>query len=383
MRPTLQRLQPTHAMSRSHVRTAVRLLAIAFLCAMAAFATQAATPSASGAASLAEKRALAARLDKQVSKLELRYDSLQERYRGALIELDNVHKDVNKARVEVRQTRKDRGVAQTRLRGRAVAIYLAGGVSTSLSDVAASGSFTEFFDRIDAVRRVGDQDADVLDQIRTLNEHVEKKERALSASLKRQSVVVARAKRDKAKMQSLLAQRQAKLNSVNADIRAIMDAQRRAEEARRAAAARASAALVQTGGSSGGGSSDAGGGISIPLPPGSSSSAAAASAALTKLGSPYVWAAAGPSTFDCSGLVVWAFGQVGRSMPHSSYALAGMGVDVPLDQVQAGDLVFGYGDGHVGIAISGSSFVHAPHTGDVVKVSPISSSYGISHARRV
>ena len=66
---------------------------------------------------------------------------------------------------------------------------------------------------------------------------------------------------------------------------------------------------------------------------------------------------------------MYAYSRVGVSLPHSSYALWNVGVSVPRDQLQSGDLVFFDGLGHVGIYIGGGQFVHAPHTGDVVKVS--------------
>ena len=93
------------------------------------------------------------------------------------------------------------------------------------------------------------------------------------------------------------------------------------------------------------------------------------------LGVPYVWAGASPSGFDCSGLVMYAYSQVGVSLPHSAAAQYGSGVAVSRDQLQAGDLVFFNGLGHVGIYIGGGQFVHAPHTGDVVKISSLSDSW--------
>ena len=87
------------------------------------------------------------------------------------------------------------------------------------------------------------------------------------------------------------------------------------------------------------------------------------------LGTPYMWGGSGPGGFDCSGLVMWAYAQVGVSLPHSSYGQYGYGVPVSRDQLQPGDLVFFDGLGHVGIYIGGDQFVHAPHTGDVVKIS--------------
>ena len=94
--------------------------------------------------------------------------------------------------------------------------------------------------------------------------------------------------------------------------------------------------------------------------------------AISMLGTPYVWGGSAPGGFDCSGLVMWAYAQVGVSLPHSSYAQFTYGVPVSRDQLQPGDLVFFDGLGHVGIYIGGDQFIHAPHTGDVVKISSLS-----------
>jgi len=103
------------------------------------------------------------------------------------------------------------------------------------------------------------------------------------------------------------------------------------------------------------------------------------------LGVPYVWGGASPSGFDCSGLVMYVYAQVGVSLPHSSYAQYGMGVPVSMSDLQPGDLVFFYGLGHVGIYVGGGNFIHAPHTGDVVKISSLSGSYASAFvgARRI
>ncbi len=81
------------------------------------------------------------------------------------------------------------------------------------------------------------------------------------------------------------------------------------------------------------------------------------------LGVPYVWGGASPSGFDCSGLVQYAFAKLGVSLPHSTYALWPMGVAVARSQLQAGDLVFFNGLGHMGIYIGNNQMNHAPHTG--------------------
>ena len=83
-----------------------------------------------------------------------------------------------------------------------------------------------------------------------------------------------------------------------------------------------------------------------------------ANAALTRLGAPYAWAAAGPDAFDCSGLVVWAFHQAGLTLPRSSQALAAGGQPVSLDQMQPGDVISLFPDAsHVGIYVGDGRMV--------------------------
>jgi cell wall-associated NlpC family hydrolase len=98
--------------------------------------------------------------------------------------------------------------------------------------------------------------------------------------------------------------------------------------------------------------------------------------ALQYLGIPYVWGGSSPATgFDCSGFVAYVFAQVGVSLPHHAASQYSYGTPVSRDQLEPGDLVFFDGLGHVGIYIGGGQFVHAPHTGDVVKISSLYESW--------
>jgi cell wall-associated NlpC family hydrolase len=105
-------------------------------------------------------------------------------------------------------------------------------------------------------------------------------------------------------------------------------------------------------------------------------------AALTRQGAPYVWGATGPRTFDCSGLVQWAYRQIGIAMPRVAAAQQQVGSPVTPEQAQPGDLVF-FGDPayHVGIYVGGGEFLEAPQSGDVVKVAPLRGN--ISAIRRI
>ena len=94
--------------------------------------------------------------------------------------------------------------------------------------------------------------------------------------------------------------------------------------------------------------------------------------ALSRRGDPYVWGAAGPSSFDCSGLVLWAYAKVGISLPHFTGDQWQMGVHVGRNQLEPGDLVFFYPDiGHVGLYIGNGLMVDAPDFGEDVQVQQV------------
>jgi len=96
------------------------------------------------------------------------------------------------------------------------------------------------------------------------------------------------------------------------------------------------------------------------------------SAAYSKLGTPYKWGAEGPNAFDCSGFVKWCYAKAGISLPHSSSGQKNAGTQISVSAAQPGDIL--WKSGHVGIYIGGGKYIHAPNTGDVVKISSVSGS---------
>ena len=119
-----------------------------------------------------------------------------------------------------------------------------------------------------------------------------------------------------------------------------------------------------------------------PVVGGSGAAQTVISTAMAQRGKPYVWAASGPGSYDCSGLTAYAYAAAGIRLPHSSAMQSRMGQAVSRDQLQPGDLVFFYSPvSHVGIYIGNGQMVHAPTSGDVVKVAPLMS--GFSGARRI
>ncbi len=108
-----------------------------------------------------------------------------------------------------------------------------------------------------------------------------------------------------------------------------------------------------------------------PPPPPSSRAAIAVAYARAQLGKPYVFATAGPNTFDCSGLTMAAWRAAGVSMAHYSGSQAAAFPKVSWDQLQPGDIVVFYSDfHHVGLYIGGGMMIHAPQTGEFVKIAP-------------
>ena len=106
--------------------------------------------------------------------------------------------------------------------------------------------------------------------------------------------------------------------------------------------------------------------------------------ALAQVGDPYVYGAAGPNAFDCSGLMQYAYSAAGVSLPHSSASQSRMGTPVSRDQLQPGDLVFFYSPvSHVGMYIGNGQMVHASTSGQPVKVASLDSMGSYNSARRI
>lgn len=114
---------------------------------------------------------------------------------------------------------------------------------------------------------------------------------------------------------------------------------------------------------------------SVPPPaaPQVTPAAKAVQAAESKIGSPYVYGASGPDSFDCSGLVQWAYKQAGISLPRTSYDQAAAGSAVSQSDLQPGDVVSFYGGSHSGIYAGGGNVIHASTSGVPVKVAPLDS----------
>jgi len=327
----------------------------------------------------------------QIHALDSRVELAVEAYNLANIQLDRIKTDQRKNAFLLGIARSNYGRAEKLLEERLVALYTGGGSSNStLEIVLGAQSLRDLMNRLDTAEQVSAQDTKVLAQVRHFRAQMQHRKAQLARAHARQAQVVAERAARKAEIQRQLATRQQLLSQIQDQIARLEAEERRRQaqlrreaEARLAAqqrAARRIAAVPAT---------PTAEPASAPEVAGTAPAAqygGVVGIAMRYLGVPYVWGGASPSGFDCSGFTMYVYAQVGVSLPHSAAAQYGYGVPVSRSQLQPGDLVFFNGLGHMGLYIGGGQFIHAPHTGDVVKISSLSDSWYASTyvgARRI
>ena len=282
--------------------------------------------------------------------------------------------------------------AQQRLQARLYSLYVNGAPST-IDVIAGAHSLSQLIDRAESAQVLSNQDAALGQQALSFEHSVQARERQLHQLKLQREQTVREAAARKQQRASELAQQKRLLASIHSSI-SQLQAQEAARERAAAAAARArlqaeiaarkaaeQAAAAQSTQSSSAPTLTPPPPVSVPTGGSGAGHAAAASIALRYLGVPYVYGGASPSGFDCSGLVMYVYAQLGISLPH--YTVAQWNATQPVSSPAPGDLVFFNGLGHVGIYLGGGRFVNAPHTGSVVRIDSISSFGGYDGARRV
>ena len=336
------------------------------------------TASASGdPGSVAAKQAQAQHVLGEIQQIDRSLGAAVEVYNLANVQLQKIKGDLRENRNQLKLARASLKIAQDSLAARLVTAYTSTQENSTLAVLLGSTSFEELLTKIETINSTSQQDASIVRQVTSFKAEIKRHRIELRhAKLEQQRVVAVKAAQ-KQKIESQLASRRQLLSSIKGEIVRIRAAEA-AQQRQLAAAARSrlageTAPPVQ------------GVGVGASTPEGSTVAppnvhGGVVGIAMQYLGVPYVWGGSTPRGFDCSGLVAYVFAQVGVSVPHSSYAQFGMGVPVSLDQLQPGDLVFFAGASHVGIYIGGGQFIHAPHTGDVVKISSMSGWYASTFA---
>jgi peptidoglycan DL-endopeptidase CwlO len=342
------------------------------------------TGSATADPSISSKQAQARAVLAQIQEIQGRVERASNAVYSATTQLHAIEGDlqVNTNRLHV--ARQGLGVAQARVEARLRALYMHGSSGGTVEILLGAQNLDDLLNRIDAAKRVSRQDTQVLRDVRSFRSEVVHRQANLKKAHASQASLVREREAEKRAIESQLAEQNRLYNSIKDEIvklkaeearrQALLAAQARARYLARMQAARQASLEAESVAQN---PIEQPGPLADPnLPPAPPPSYGnVVGIAFQYLGTPYVWGASGPGAFDCSGFTAYVYAQVGVSLPHNAAAQYGYGTPVSRDELQPGDLVFFDGLGHVGLYIGGGNFIHAPHTGDVVKISSLYDSW--------
>jgi peptidoglycan DL-endopeptidase CwlO len=348
------------------------------LTALAAGLLLAVTPAA--ADPIGSKREQAQAIMAEMQQLDADVARAAEAWNYANIQLARIEKDLVSNGKHLVAARKSLVVAQGRIAERLRDLYVNDEGNSTLEVILGSRSLDDILARLDAIERVSSHDARILETVKRFRKEVETRRARLQEARSDQARIVAERASEKASIERRLGEREQLLASVKDEI-VQLQAEERARQVALAEQARARAQAQQLAAQLQQDTAQETYDPSFATPTYDADVPAARYShvvpiALQYLGVPYVWGGSSPSTgFDCSGFIMFVFAQVGVYLPHHAASQFSYGTPVSREQLAPGDLVFFNGLGHAGIYIGGDQFVHAPHTGDVVKISSMYDSW--------
>ena len=356
---------------RSRSRTRPIHLALAITLTAAALAPVLASPAS--APPLDDQRAAARRIEASSEANGARSSILTENYDEARLKIEEAAAGIVDAEARLHAAEAQSRRLRSLLQGRAAELYKRAGSSAPLPELDAR-SVSEAGTRAKYSTAAANRDESVIDDLAIARELLDGRKADLEKRKSEAEAEKERLRQSRDAVEAAQAEQERLLSQVQGEIAQLVHQEeiRRQQEAERRARAeleRRRAAEAAARGSGGGGDP----GTPPPNVPAPNARAqVAVDTAKAQLGKRYSYGSAGPNTFDCSGLTMYAWAAAGVGLPHSSRAQYAALPHVPMDALAPGDLVF-YGSPihHVGIYAGGGQYIHAPQTGDVVKVSSI------------
>jgi cell wall-associated NlpC family hydrolase len=283
----------------------------------------------------------------KVDKLYEEAEAATEKYVGAREKAEKLEKQIDTLQDNVARGQGDLNELRDGLGLMASSQYRTGAIDQSVQ-LFLSSDPDDYLDKASAMDQLSGQQVETLKKVQEKQRSLAQQREEATGKLQDLADTRETLKKKKDEVKAKLAKAQKLLNTLTAAEKAALDAKE--ERASRAAERDAL-------------------GDSGPVKPGSGRAGAAFAAAQGRLGSPYVYGASGPSSFDCSGLTSWAYAQAGVSIPRTSEAQAQYGTRITsVSDLRVGDLVFFFGDlHHVGLYAGNGQIIHAPRTGTVVR----------------
>jgi peptidoglycan hydrolase CwlO-like protein len=305
-------------------------------------------------------------LEHQIELSDLEIEGIMRQVNDIKKKIDQTQKDIKIAEADIKTAENDMQKEKDVFNKRMRAMYISG-LDGYLDILLESKGFNDFLSRVEAVRRIIDADKKIIADLNAKKEQIEVKKQALgeqneglialkseneqklvklNETKSNQSKIIASLKAERSKHSAKLAESQKIVNETLKQIKAIRDRIPKYEPSRGASTYSQDAVVAY---------------------------------AANFLGTNYVWGGETPNPgFDCSGYMQYVFRHFGISLPRVAASQAGVGTAVSRDQLQPGDLVFFKKPGkeihHVGMYVGNNSYIHAPQTGDVVKISPLTRS---------
>ncbi|MFD6419655.1 NlpC/P60 family protein [Streptomyces sp. NPDC060194] len=319
-------------------------------------ATAAAAVALTSQTAQADPKPTKSEVKAKVDKLYEDAEKATEKFNGAKEKQEKLEDEIDNLQDAVARGQQDLNEQRSALGTMASAQYRSGGIDPSLQ-LLLSGDPDSYLDKASALDSLSAKQADAIQEIQSKQRDLAQQRKEATEKLADLADTRTELGRKKKEVQGKLAEARTLLNTLTTAERAALQ-----EEEERASRDSADRAQLGTG-NGGGGAVKAASGIT----------GSAYAIAQGQLGKPYVYGAAGPNSFDCSGLTSWSYAQAGRQIPRISQAQANAGTRIySQSQLQVGDLVIFYGDlHHVGFYAGNGQILHAPRTGAVVRYESI------------
>ncbi|MCY6354774.1 C40 family peptidase [Clostridium sp. ZS2-4] len=317
-------------------------------------------------------------LDSEIEKKMQEIESTKKKIKSIKNKIELAEEGIKKAEEDIKA---EKDLYNQRMR----VMYMKSAGGGYIDVILGAKDLNDLFSRVEAVKKITELDKQIVEELRQKQDAIEKQKDELTKEQKelaelnaQQEEKMDKLHKDKAKQDKLVndARKQSNLyeSKVKADQKQINETKKLIEEAKDKTPSYSSPSRGSSNSSSNSSSSGSA----------DYSSYAVVAYASNYLGSPYVWGATGPNSFDCSGFVKYVYAHFGVRLPRVSGDQATVGSYVSRGNLQPGDLVFfGSPIHHVGMYVGNGCYIHAPRTGDVVKISSLGSRSDYTTARRV